>query len=343
MNGNTAFIDRDGNIVRRFETYVGPFHDGLARIGQPSGSAFITIDGEIAFESSVEISLGFSDGVAVGVLGDKRAAIDMQGNILFETDLPLPIEFHEGLAAVYRTDWPGIPCGYIDRTGQVSIPFEFDEARPFQNGVAAVRVGDRWGIIDRTGDYLVEPTYMNGPSFAESDVAPVNFDGKWGYIDLQGNIVIEPTFDKARSFSDGCAPFSLDGAWGFIDLGGRVLVPPMFDDLWPYVHGFCRYAKLGANGTLQYGYLDRNHNAVTEAMFHEARDFREGLAEVITLESGVPRSGFIDETGAVVVPLQYNRAWPFENGLALVSTDEWTGYINIDGDVVYKKRHDDEQ
>ncbi len=48
--------------------------------------------------------------------------------------------------------------GYINRTGKVVIQPQFDEAYPFINGLAYVRIKDKWGYIDRTGKYIWQPS-----------------------------------------------------------------------------------------------------------------------------------------------------------------------------------------
>jgi hypothetical protein len=57
--------------------------------------------------------------------------------------------------------------GYIDTKGNKVIPAQFDKlpyeesyACPFfHDGYAVVRVGGKFGIIDKTGSYLVEPQF----------------------------------------------------------------------------------------------------------------------------------------------------------------------------------------
>jgi hypothetical protein len=46
-------------------------------------------------------------------------------------------DFSEGLADVRH----GMKYGYIDRTGKEVIPFEYDVASPFHDGLALVRMG----------------------------------------------------------------------------------------------------------------------------------------------------------------------------------------------------------
>jgi hypothetical protein len=47
--------------------------------------------------------------------------------------------------------------GYIDRTGAVVIRPQFDGAHMFCQGLAQVKVGTKWGYIDKTGKYVWEP------------------------------------------------------------------------------------------------------------------------------------------------------------------------------------------
>lgn len=48
--------------------------------------------------------------------------------------------------------------GYIDRTGRLVIPAQFDRAWDFEGGLALVAVGDRYGYVDRAGRYVWEPS-----------------------------------------------------------------------------------------------------------------------------------------------------------------------------------------
>jgi len=47
-------------------------------------------------------------------------------------------------------------------------------------------------------------------------LAPVKIGDKWGFIDAKGHMVIDPLFDDAYCFSDGMAPVKLKKKWGFI-------------------------------------------------------------------------------------------------------------------------------
>jgi len=118
------------------------------------------------------------------------------------------------------TPEPGVPVpvrvahkyGYADESGKVVVEGRFDDATPFSDGLAAVRVGGpeggRWGYVDGTGGFVVEPQFA-GASFFSEGLAAVTvddfFDGKQGYINREGAMVIEPRFEEAWPFDDGTA------------------------------------------------------------------------------------------------------------------------------------------
>ncbi len=51
----------------------------------------------------------------------------------------------------------------------------------------------------------------------------VNVNGKYGYIDKTGKYVINPQFDYAGSFSEGLAVVEIGGKWGYIDKTGKFI------------------------------------------------------------------------------------------------------------------------
>ncbi|MCV3214166.1 WG repeat-containing protein [Plectonema radiosum NIES-515] len=71
--------------------------------------------------------------------------------ILPKFDDALP--FKEGLANVKIDKY----WGYIDKTGQIVIPAQFEEAKPFKEGLAIVKFGNEWGYIDKNGQKIANP------------------------------------------------------------------------------------------------------------------------------------------------------------------------------------------
>src|SRR5262245_4290036 len=74
----------------------------------------------------------------------------------------------------------------------------------------------------------------------------------------------------------------------------------------------------------KYGYIDRTGKVIVPPQFEKAGEFSEGLAWVYQNE----RFGFIDMTGKFAIPLELGGANDFSDGLAAVSisdakTDSW--------------------
>ncbi len=60
--------------------------------------------------------------------------------------------------------------------------------RDFQEGLAAVRVKGRFGFVDRTGAWVIEPRFELTYGF-EGGLAEVWMEDKRGYIDRKGRMV----------------------------------------------------------------------------------------------------------------------------------------------------------
>ena len=68
---------------------------------------------------------------------------------------------------------------------------QFEEAMPFKEDMAHVRLGRRWGYIDRNGKFVINPQFDEAAPF-ESGLARVKLSRRTGYIDHSGHYVWNP-------------------------------------------------------------------------------------------------------------------------------------------------------
>ena len=87
---------------------------------------------------------------------------------------------------------------------RLSIPLQFNFASDFSEGLAPVRMRDKSGYIDQTGNLVIPAQYNRAFPFSEG-LAVVEIGDKYGYIDKTGNIAIQPQFGEVGSFSEGLA------------------------------------------------------------------------------------------------------------------------------------------
>jgi hypothetical protein len=89
--------------------------------------------------------------------------------------------------------------GYVDNSGNFIIEPLFEQASPFDNGIARVRQHGLWGIINEKGNFLLKPKYIELQSF-KNQTAIIANPGKssptwqYGLIDSQGKELIAPQY-----------------------------------------------------------------------------------------------------------------------------------------------------
>ena len=99
---------------------------------------------------------------------------------------------------------------------EYAIQPQFDDAWDFSDGLARVRIGGKWGYVNKEGQVVIKPQFDDIWDFS-GGLARVRVDGKYGYINREGQYVIKPQFDGAGTgFSEGLAPVKKDGKWGYI-------------------------------------------------------------------------------------------------------------------------------
>ena len=121
---------------------------------------------------------------------------------------------------------------------------QFSEVKNFSQGLAAVKLDDKWGYIDKTGKVVVKPQFSEAYSFSER-VAGVTVDSnKWEYIDQTGKQRIRLQFDGSLSgwFSEGLAPVTVyeDGYPrnnGYMNKRGQLVIKTQFSEIYGFSEG----------------------------------------------------------------------------------------------------------
>lgn len=72
----------------------------------------------------------------------------------------------------------------------------------FNEGLNGVKIGDRYGFIDKTGALKIPAQFSDVGSFSDG-LAPFSINGKWGYVDKNGKVAIPPEYDAGFDFIAG--------------------------------------------------------------------------------------------------------------------------------------------
>lgn len=117
-------------------------------------------------------------------------------------------------------------------SGSVSNSTSDDAYTLFHSGLVPASTSGKWGYVDKTGKYSINPQFDYASDFADNGLACVGTGGKYGYIDKTGSYVINPQFDAASNFTDsGSARVKTGDKYGYIDKTGKYVVNPQFDGI----------------------------------------------------------------------------------------------------------------
>jgi hypothetical protein len=259
------------------------FREGLAWVVEPNRTpAAIDKRGEIVFTmSDAEEVNCFHEGLAVFSRKNPEGNtlygfVDKKGKVVIEPVYRLALDFSNGLAPVMLNE----KMGYINRKGEMEIPEQFAVAAPFNaSGYARVMSSeDHYGVIDRKGVYVLNPTYkvllIDGTHFL------VEENEKHGVMDKSGKFIIPPDFKMLMPFfGEPFTTASLDGKrYGIVDRKGKFTVNPQFD----YGSSFIRGVAVVVQ-SLQVGIVDVKGKYVVNPRYEKPCEevFSPWLAGVI--------------------------------------------------------------
>jgi hypothetical protein len=97
-----------------------------------------------------ELVLPVQDGHACVLAGGQWGFMNTQGELVVKPRYKF-LGCHSEGVAVAGSDTGDV---YIDHAGAVVLPGPFEEATDFACGLARVKVGGKWGIIDRSGAFV---------------------------------------------------------------------------------------------------------------------------------------------------------------------------------------------
>lgn len=245
----------------------------------------------------------------------------------------------------------GKKWGYATTDRKIVLECIYDRACPFFEGIASVRINDKWGCINDTGKQIVDCKYeeiihyygIQGIRFF-NELAVVKLNDKYGFIDKRGNQIIPCIYDNVtthwQKFSEGFAVVKLNNKWGFIDMAGKSVIPCNYEWADNFYEGLAPVRMKG-----KYGFIDKNGNTVVPFIYDEAERFVDGLALVKIndkeSEYGDAKYGYINTKGKQVIPVVYDHGIEIAEGLASVSLNNKYGFIDKNGKQVIPCVYDD--
>lgn len=264
--------------------------------------------------------------------------------------------------------------GLMSRAGEELVPCAFDDCGVIDEHFLWTRKDNTYGIYSSEGE-KVQPCKFNSFFIYEgkkkkevslSDFAQLDLrqhpdlyavvSGKVGTLDSKKFTTKLPcAYDYLSDFAtrmkitngvlteQRLAVCRLNGKYGIVNSEGKQIQPMGFDELRKDVSdpsskelpdmGSARdlHVRIGD----KWGILTANGEQLAEVKFDSVGVFHDGLAVVKAAE----RYGYIDRSGAIVIPIQWMTAYDFSEGLAALRVDKkHFQFIDTAGTVVIKSK-----
>ncbi|MBM4118268.1 WG repeat-containing protein [bacterium] len=305
---------------------------------------YATPAGEIRLDFAWDEARRFAEGLAVvgtGPVETRRyGAIDAAGRVVIPLVHPELGDFREGRAR-FRSDTPAGPrYGFLDAEGRVAIAARFQSAGDFSEGLAAASEGEpgRRGYIDPRGEFAIELPRL--PDFSgefHGGLAVVVFNPlDHRVIDRKGRERFASSQRLGARVAENCIE-------SYSNARDRYrYVRPDGREAFPGEFAYARAFSGGralvkpADAAL-FGFIDPTGALVVPARLRQAGDFDAHPTPLApALPEDAARWGYIDAAGGLAIAPRFVWAGPFRGDWAPVETEIGPNYVSREGRLLWE-------
>ncbi len=225
--------------------------------------------------------------------------------------------------------------GYIDTLGRLKVAPDYEAAKPFKNKTGIVKKNGLWGVVNQSGDEIVNFSYHKISRFQDEESGLLHLEkkcDKYGLIDSLGSSICNSEYDIIRPISENLIAVKLNNKWGFISPRGNIVIPINYVKVEDFSEG-----KAAVFDGLKWGFINRAGQIIIEHQFSRVGSFKCDLAWAKT-DKGL---GYINTSGNFIIPPIYKKVFDFENGIARVIEKEKIKLIDTQGNTIGHHHFDD--
>lgn len=341
---------------------------GMVKVGKANGS--FRVETIIPCEYD-QVQAGDGDEYYVVTNGSLHGLLDWDGKTIIACVYDdVDLNKYVGFCSVKRNGLKGL----MSKTGEEFIPCAFDDFGVINKHFFWTRKDNTYGIYSSEGEKVQPCKFSSFFIYEEKKKKEVSLSdfvqldrrkhpdlyavvsGKVGTLDSENFTTKLPcAYDYLSDFAtrmkitngvrteQRLAVCRLNGKYGIVNSEGKQIQPMGFDELRKDVSdplskelpdmGSARdlHVRIGD----KWGLLTANGEQLAEVKFDSVGVFHDGLAVVKAAE----RYGYIDRSGAIVIPIQWMTAYDFSEGLAALRVDKkHFQFIDTAGTVVIKSK-----
>ncbi len=300
--GKWGYIDRKGvKIIPCQFDYAVHFYEGLAAVQIDSLWGFINPQGKVVIPPRFIFPGDFSH--------------DFFG-------------FSDGLCAVQLKTDSGKVNAFIKKDGRVAFnfPYRYWEVGRFNSGRARVEINEEVCFLDKRGNIAIKTGFPSGWTFSEG-IGHIWTRDSTHYIDTVGRVIVALSGMGHGDFKEGLAVVH-DSLDFYIDKTGKKAVTPTIS-----TGDFSDGLAMSYDRDVGSSFIDRSGEIVFRTKYYCAWEFKEGLCAVADRHWG-----FINKKGEMAIHPRFEQVGSFNNGLCWVKEDHQWGYINTQGEYVWREQ-----
>lgn len=278
--GQGGYIDTLGNwVIKPKSRSFGDenfYIQKTIQIYKGNERGLMNSNGDYIFPSKYKYLRPFREGRCVFKTKDnKYGAMDTTGTEIIEAKYAAFWPFNEGLARV-KLDELG-KSGFINRDGDLVIPYQFEDATIFSEGIARVKKNGLWGFINTRGDWVITPQFARVGDFSNGYAEVCPKQDNCGLIDKTGKLIVDTTYFSITMFSDSLARvINTKHKLGIINLKNEIMMPMKYRLIGDLKEN---RAAISLEQGLE-GYIDGDLNLVIPMKYKEVYNFEYGFARV---------------------------------------------------------------
>lgn len=351
-------------VVPCMYDYVYPFSEGLALVELKRKFGYINAQGKTVIPLKYDQAWSFRNGRAkVEMIFGKRTDgqfkigyIDTTGKTLIPCKYLGVTSFYDGLATI----WDGNFNGYMNTEGEVVVAPQYKYASQFRekrawvaskapeyDPVVDAQLFKELALIDTQGKKLAQFKKVVVESFSDKWCLVIGktSDGILTryFIDDQGKKVLDvSSYEAVHGFTEGLAAVMKNGKLGFIDKSGKLVIPCRYTvslngfrkdykrQFFKFINGVTA-VKIAPNKG--WNVINKQGKMILKRNYQYLRV----ITPTQILAKLNNKWGILSLEGKALIPIQYDKAKPFRNGIALVRKGRRLFYVNKEGEEYFEE------
>lgn len=273
----------------------------------------------------------------------KHILLNTNGEILLNCECLLARFLTPELLLIKNTE---NKYGFYNINSKIILPFIYDEIVCLNDHLFKVKYHKKYGVIDSNNNKVIELKFEDIDPQLVDGFFYVKESGKFGLLDLTGKEIIPILYDRIQFVCTNWIIVTKNNISGILNYKNEIVLSLIYEQIFvsSFVEGLAnvvitKKSSKNSVGIITNGFINLHGEIVIPIGYENFtfESFCEGLA-IINHDS---KSGFIDYTGNIVIPLVFDFVESFNIGLAKVRIDNKYGFIDKKGSVIVPIIYDD--